>query len=263
MIIRFSIILFLLVASFILISRLVISTKNNANKLNEADYNKSLIKYILVVLLSCDILFSIVNYIVFVDYLILLLGTFSLICKIFIVSALVFNFNQISKYRYLNLFTSLIGFLLVAFNIILFIANKIYYCTGFSYFFFDSYTLTVDDYYLGFVWIYFDITITFLASLYLFRNRLNKSIVTIESEENQKKDISHQNVFQVKSISSTMKYFVVINEEQSGPFEFEDLKNLISSGVINADALLWKEGMADWAQASEITEINSLLNNKI
>lgn len=60
-----------------------------------------------------------------------------------------------------------------------------------------------------------------------------------------------------------MKYFVVINEEQSGPFEFEDLKNLISSGVINADALLWKEGMADWAQASEINEINSLLNNKI
>jgi membrane protease subunit (stomatin/prohibitin family) len=42
-------------------------------------------------------------------------------------------------------------------------------------------------------------------------------------------------------------YFVLINNEQSGPYSIESVNRLIQLGQINKDTFVWKAGMSDWA----------------
>jgi hypothetical protein len=51
-------------------------------------------------------------------------------------------------------------------------------------------------------------------------------------------------------------YYVLINDEQKGPFTIEKIGLLIEVDQVNTTSLVWKEGMSDWVNASQIERIN-------
>ncbi|MCQ2290646.1 MAG: DUF805 domain-containing protein [Muribaculaceae bacterium] len=55
-----------------------------------------------------------------------------------------------------------------------------------------------------------------------------------------------------------MKYFLVNNEQQSGPFELDEL---IENGL-NENSFVWTESMPDWAPAMQVPEVAALLPQK-
>ncbi len=54
-----------------------------------------------------------------------------------------------------------------------------------------------------------------------------------------------------------MKYFVVINDEQQGPFSIEKLAQM----GITPETEVWTDGMDDWCKAAEVPELTILLEN--
>lgn len=54
----------------------------------------------------------------------------------------------------------------------------------------------------------------------------------------------------------TELYYVLINDQQKGPFTLEKIALLIEVDQVNPTTLVWKEGMADWVNASAIETIN-------
>lgn len=51
------------------------------------------------------------------------------------------------------------------------------------------------------------------------------------------------------------QYFVAVNGQQSGPFSVAQLQQLAAQGQINAQTLVWKQGMAGWEPAGNVAEI--------
>lgn len=47
-------------------------------------------------------------------------------------------------------------------------------------------------------------------------------------------------------------YFLAINGQQTGPFSLEQLQAMAARGQLAPADLLWKEGMSEWAPASNI-----------
>lgn len=58
-----------------------------------------------------------------------------------------------------------------------------------------------------------------------------------------------------------VQYFVAVNGQQQGPFGLDQLKAGVSQGQITKDSLVWKQGMAAWAKAGEVTEISSIFGS--
>jgi hypothetical protein len=54
----------------------------------------------------------------------------------------------------------------------------------------------------------------------------------------------------------TELYYVLINDQQKGPFTLEKIGLLIEVDQVTPTTLVWKEGMADWVNASAIETIN-------
>lgn len=51
------------------------------------------------------------------------------------------------------------------------------------------------------------------------------------------------------------KYFIAEDDEQKGPFSFNELKEM----GISKTTLIWKEGFEDWTEAGKIEKLQSLL----
>ncbi|MGI6233297.1 MAG: GYF domain-containing protein [Prevotella sp.] len=54
-----------------------------------------------------------------------------------------------------------------------------------------------------------------------------------------------------------MKYFIIVNDSQMGPFSIEEL----AQQGLRSDTLVWREGMADWQPAWKIEELRPLLRS--
>jgi uncharacterized membrane protein len=52
-------------------------------------------------------------------------------------------------------------------------------------------------------------------------------------------------------------WYYADNNEQRGPVLETDLKALLSSKKLPADSLVWKEGMANWTPASQVTSLSA------
>lgn len=50
-------------------------------------------------------------------------------------------------------------------------------------------------------------------------------------------------------------YHVAINGQAAGPFNVETLKQMAATGQVTGDSLVWKQGMADWAQLNTISAL--------
>ncbi|MCF0180836.1 MAG: DUF4339 domain-containing protein [Muribaculaceae bacterium] len=55
-----------------------------------------------------------------------------------------------------------------------------------------------------------------------------------------------------------MEFFVIINDEQQGPFTLEQLSRM----DITPETEVWTEGMADWQQAGDVAALTTLLQQK-
>lgn len=55
-----------------------------------------------------------------------------------------------------------------------------------------------------------------------------------------------------------MKFFVILNNQQEGPYTIAQLAEM----GISAETLVWKEGMKDWQPAWTISELRYILNEK-
>ena len=58
-------------------------------------------------------------------------------------------------------------------------------------------------------------------------------------------------------------YHVAINGQAAGPFDLGTLQQMATAGQFTAASLVWKAGMAEWAQAETVEELNGVLSNII
>ena len=55
-----------------------------------------------------------------------------------------------------------------------------------------------------------------------------------------------------------VQYSVSINGQQSGPFGFPQLQQMVQNGQLTKETHVWKQGMAEWALAGTVQELSSL-----
>ena len=53
-------------------------------------------------------------------------------------------------------------------------------------------------------------------------------------------------------------YHVAVNGQATGPYNLQVLQQMIASGQLTADSLVWKNGMAEWAKAGTVDELKGL-----
>lgn len=58
-----------------------------------------------------------------------------------------------------------------------------------------------------------------------------------------------------------IQYFYALNGQQAGPATIAELTQLFASRTINADTLVWKQGMANWAALNTVSELQSILGS--
>ena len=56
----------------------------------------------------------------------------------------------------------------------------------------------------------------------------------------------------------TVAYMIAVNGAQSGPFNMQQLQQLVQQGQMNATTYVWKQGMANWELAGNVQELKSL-----
>ena len=56
----------------------------------------------------------------------------------------------------------------------------------------------------------------------------------------------------------SVSFHVAVNGQAAGPYELNALKDMISSGQIKNDTLLWKQGTPSWARADSFDELKGL-----
>lgn len=55
-------------------------------------------------------------------------------------------------------------------------------------------------------------------------------------------------------------YHVAMNGQAAGPFDLTVLEQMIAAGQFTADSLVWKSGMAQWAKAGTVGDLQGLFN---
>lgn len=56
-----------------------------------------------------------------------------------------------------------------------------------------------------------------------------------------------------------LNMFVALNGQPAGPFNQMQIHQMMTAGQINAQTLVWKEGMPDWAPAARVPELQALV----
>lgn len=62
-------------------------------------------------------------------------------------------------------------------------------------------------------------------------------------------------------IPGAVSFFIAVNGQQTGPFDFTALRGQVGGGALTRDSLVWKQGMAAWGKASEQPDLASLFTN--
>ena len=59
-------------------------------------------------------------------------------------------------------------------------------------------------------------------------------------------------------LPSQVQFYVAINGQQAGPFDMGMLQQMVHSGQMTRDSLVWKQGMAAWDAAGQIAELSAV-----
>ncbi len=60
---------------------------------------------------------------------------------------------------------------------------------------------------------------------------------------------------------NAITFFVAVNGQQAGPFSEQALQEMVQSGALKHETLVWKTGMPNWIKAAEVPEVNKLLQS--
>lgn len=58
-----------------------------------------------------------------------------------------------------------------------------------------------------------------------------------------------------------VQYYVAVNGQQSGPFNYGQLQQLVQQGRLSKGTYVWKAGMAGWDVAGNIQELSQLFQS--
>lgn len=58
----------------------------------------------------------------------------------------------------------------------------------------------------------------------------------------------------------TAMYYLIINGAQAGPYDANTIVSSIQNGQINAETLVWKQGMPNWSKLNSLPEFSSMFN---
>ncbi|MDD3740650.1 MAG: SPFH domain-containing protein [Bacteroidales bacterium] len=53
-------------------------------------------------------------------------------------------------------------------------------------------------------------------------------------------------------------FFAVVNGQQSGPFDVNGLRQMVTAGSLTKETLVWKQGMPSWMAAGQVQELFSI-----
>ena len=70
--------------------------------------------------------------------------------------------------------------------------------------------------------------------------------------------LANTNTVILPPIATIKTYFVVINGQQIGPNNLQQMQLMIQNGLITTTTLVWTQGMAQWAQVGTIPELMQL-----
>lgn len=59
----------------------------------------------------------------------------------------------------------------------------------------------------------------------------------------------------------SVQYYVAVNGEQTGPFEFKALRKMVATGKLSRNTLVWTEGMDNWTEAADVDALKELFAN--
>jgi membrane protease subunit (stomatin/prohibitin family) len=57
-------------------------------------------------------------------------------------------------------------------------------------------------------------------------------------------------------LAAQAQYFTGVDGKQAGPFDTAQIQQMISSGVLKRDTLMWKAGMAAWTAADSLSDVS-------
>lgn len=60
-----------------------------------------------------------------------------------------------------------------------------------------------------------------------------------------------------------VQYMIGVNGQQAGPFDWNQLQQLVRQGQLTAQSYVWKQGMANWEFAGNVPELAPLFHNTI
>lgn len=61
----------------------------------------------------------------------------------------------------------------------------------------------------------------------------------------------------------TTVYYVAVNGNATGPYEIETLTQMVLTGRVVRDSLVWKQGMTEWKKAAEVKELSTIFTTVI
>jgi hypothetical protein len=56
-------------------------------------------------------------------------------------------------------------------------------------------------------------------------------------------------------------YYIIMNEEQNGPFTPKIIREMIKDRTVRPDTLVWKQGIENWVKATELSELKELFKS--
>ncbi len=59
-----------------------------------------------------------------------------------------------------------------------------------------------------------------------------------------------------------VQYMVGVNGQQAGPFNWQQLQQLVQQGQLTQQTYVWKQGMSQWASAGQVAELAPLFQNQ-
>ena len=57
------------------------------------------------------------------------------------------------------------------------------------------------------------------------------------------------------------QYLLSVNEQQVGPFNMQQLQQMVMNGQLLTNTFVWKQGMQNWVEAGQVMELQSLFNS--
>lgn len=82
-------------------------------------------------------------------------------------------------------------------------------------------------------------------------NQMANSMNTNQQQNNQ----------QMPPPPPVVQFFIAVNGQQQGPFDMAALQQMAQQGSFTKQTLVWKQGMANWTPAEQVTELSPVFNS--